>query len=391
MKQYKKSFVVKLSVFLVSGTALLTALFVSLMFLTGGLFSGSGRMMKLHRIQSLIDTFYYGEYDEELLDEGAYYGVPLMLGDPYSCYLSADDVQALQEEVSGEYVGIGVEITMHPEDNMVTVISPIADSPADRAGIRTGDKLLTVDGKEISGYSLDDVVSLLKNGQKGEEIQITLLRNGETVSVTVVRDEIVVHSVSGEMLTDAVGYIKISSFDDTTLEDFPDVLEKLEESGASSVVLDLRGNPGGTVEAAKCVAEILLDKGTFYYTMDKSGKKEYCNTESGMDDIPMAVLINGGSASASEMLAGALQDRDRATLVGETTYGKGIMQQHFVVDADSMLKLTTHEFFTPNGNRIHQTGISPDVEVTMDEEAEQGNLEQDTQLQKAVSLLTEKN
>ncbi len=388
MKQYTKSFVIKLSLLLVGGTAVLTALFVSFMFIVGGFLGNAPTLMKIQRIKNLIDTYYYKEYDAQLVEDGAFYGIPWMLGDPYSGYLSPDDVELLKETVSGEYMGIGVEVTVDPEDGLITVISPIADTPAALAGIRTGDKFLTINEKEVTGSTLDEVVAMLR-GTKKEEIKLELLRDGETITCTVVRDEIVVHSVSGKMLTDSIGYLKISSFDETTLEDFPDMLTNLEEQNARSVILDLRGNPGGTVDAAQLVADILLDEGIFYYTMDKNGKKEYFETEESMDNIPVVVLINEGSASASEMLAGALKDRGRATLVGTTTYGKGIMQQHFMVDGTSMLKLTTHEFYTPNGNRIHETGISPDVEVTMDTDVTLGDLKQDIQLQKAISIITE--
>jgi len=389
LKQYSKSFVVKLSLLLVGGTTVLTALFVSLMFLVGSVILGSGESAKIQRIKHLIETEYFDEYDEELLEEGAYYGIPLMLGDPYSSYLSSDDVEALEESITGEYVGIGVEITIDPDDGMITVISPISGSPADQAGIRTGDKFLSINGEEVTGSTLDEVVSMLKNGKKKEKIKLELLRDGETISLTVIRDEIVVHSATGSMLDNGIGYIKLSSFDDTTVNEFSDVLSQLEQDGATSLILDLRGNPGGTVEAAQFVADLFLEEGTFYYTLDKYGEKEYFETDEGMNELPLVVLINKGSASASEMLAGALQDRERATLVGVTTFGKGIMQQHFMVDSSSMLKLTTHEFYTPNGNRIHETGISPDVEVSMDSDITLGDTEQDIQLQEAISLLTE--
>ena len=389
MKQYNKSFVIKLSLLLVGGTAVLTAFFVSLMFLAGS-FLGSGfTALKIQRIKSLIDTYYLKEYDAELVENGAFYGIPLMLGDPYSGYLSPDDVEALKESVTGEYVGIGVEVTVDPEDGLITVISPIADTPAALAGIRTGDKFLTINGEEVTGNTLDEVVAMLKNGKKKEEIKLELLREGETVSLTVIRDEITIHSATGNMLNEEIGYLKLSSFDDTTVNEFSDTLSSLEQEGATSLILDLRGNPGGTVEAAQYVADLFLDEGIFYYTMDKNGEKEYFETAEEVNSIPLVVLINEGSASASEMLAGALQDRDRATLVGVTTFGKGIMQQHFMVDSSSMLKLTTHEFYTPNGNRIHETGISPDVEVPMDSSVPLGDSEQDIQLQKAISLLTE--
>ncbi|MBE7042198.1 MAG: S41 family peptidase [Ruminococcaceae bacterium] len=368
---------------------MLTALFVSLMFLVGSVILGSGESAKIQRIKHLIETEYFDEYDEELLEEGAYYGIPLMLGDPYSSYLSSDDVEALEESITGEYVGIGVEITIDPDDGMITVISPISGSPADQAGIRTGDKFLSINGEEVTGSTLDEVVSMLKNGKKKEKIKLELLRDGETISLTVIRDEIVVHSATGSMLDNGIGYIKLSSFDDTTVNEFSDVLSQLEQDGATSLILDLRGNPGGTVEAAQFVADLFLEEGTFYYTLDKYGEKEYFETDEGMNELPLVVLINKGSASASEMLAGALQDRERATLVGVTTFGKGIMQQHFMVDSSSMLKLTTHEFYTPNGNRIHETGISPDVEVSMDSDITLGDTEQDIQLQEAISLLTE--
>ncbi len=389
MKQYHKSFVIKLSLLLVGGTAVLTAFFVSLMFLASGFFGNGGTSVKIQRIKRLIDTYYLKEYDEELVENGAFYGIPLMLGDPYSGYLSPDDVEALKESVTGEYVGIGVEVTVDPEDGLITVISPIADTPAALAGIRTGDKFLTINGEEATGSTLDEVVAMLKNGKKKEEIKLELLREGETVSLTVIRDEITIHSATGKMLNGGIGYLKLSSFDDTTVNEFSNTLSGLEQEGATSLILDLRGNPGGTVEAAQYVADLFLDEGIFYYTMDKNGEKEYFETEEDVNSIPLVLLINEGSASASEMLAGALQDRDRATLVGVTTFGKGIMQQHFMVDSSSMLKLTTHEFYTPNGNRIHETGISPDVEVPMDNSVALGDLEQDIQLLKAISLLAE--
>ena len=389
MKQYSKSFVVKFSAVLVGGTAVLTALFVSIMFLAAGLLGDAPAAIKLRRMKQLIESYYLEEYDPKLLQEGAYYGMALTLGDPYSGYVSEDDIETLEESISGEYVGIGVEITIHPQDGLVTVISPIDGSPADLAGVRTGDKIIKVNEQDITGKELDDVVSMLREGKENEEIKLELMREGEPVSVTVVRDHIVIHSAKGTMLEDGVGYLKLSSFDDTTVNEFSDVLSQLEQQGATSLVLDLRGNPGGTVEAAQSVADTFLDEGIFYCTRDKNGEKEYYYTDEGQDDIPLVVLINGGSASASEMLAGALQDRGRATLVGTTTYGKGIMQEYFPIDRNSMLKLTTHEFLTPNGNQIHEKGIHPDEEVEMDPEVELGDMEHDVQLQKAVSLFIE--
>lgn len=389
MKQYNKSFVVKISAALVGGTAVLTAFFVSVMFLGAGFLGNFPSALKMGRIKRLIQSHYLEEYDPKLLQEGAYYGMALTLGDPYSGYVSQDDMEALKESISGEYVGIGVEITVDSQDGMITVIAPIDGSPADMAGVRTGDKLTQINGQDITGMELDQVVSMLRNGKEKEEIELTLLRDGEQLSLTVIRDHVVIHSAKGFLLEDGVGYLKLSSFDDTTVNEFSQVLSQLEQEGATSLVLDLRGNPGGTVEAAQSVADVFLDQGIFYCSRDKNGKQEFVYTKEGKDDIPMAVLINNGSASASEMLAGALQDRGRAVLVGATTFGKGIMQEYFPVDRNSMLKLTTHEFLTPNEHQIHEKGISPDVEVEMDPAAELGNMESDVQLQKAVSLLLE--
>ena len=389
MKQYSKSFVLKISALLVSVTAVFTALAVSFLFLAAGFLGEAPSFMKMHRIKQLIRLNYLEDYDADLLKEGAYYGMALTLGDPYSSYVSEKDMESLRESISGEYVGIGVEVTVSQDSGLVTVISPIDGSPADRAGLQTGDQILKMNDTDLSGMSLDDVVSLLRNGKEKEEIQLTVLRNGESLTVPVVRDHIVVHSAKGNMISDHIGYIKLSSFDDTTKQEFSTVLENLEQEGATSLVLNLRGNPGGTVDAAQSVADLFLEEGVFYCTRDKDGKKEYFYTDAEKDDIPMVVLINGGSASASEMLAGALQDRERARLVGTTTFGKGIMQEYFPVDSKSMLKLTTHEFLTPKEHGIHKKGITPDDTVEMDASVPLGDLEQDIQLQKAISILQE--
>ena len=327
---------------------------------------------------------YLYDYDKNTMFNGACYGMIATLEDPYSTYLSSEDLQAVEEQTKGEFLGIGVEVMVDPEDMVTTVASVIEDSPAFQAGIQTGDKFLKINDESIIGEKLTDVVKRLKDGPKKEKLKITVQRGGETMDIEVMRDVVHTITVKDRMLSDTIGYLRITSFNSNTYDEFKKALKKVEKEGAVSLVLDLRNNPGGTVAETEKIADLFLDEGTIYYTQDKHGNKKYAYSKDGMDDIPLIILVNGSSASASELLSGSLKDNGRAKLVGTQTFGKGIMQEFFGVSMNSALKLTTRKYYTPGGEEIHGFGITPDIVVEQDEAVTLGDPEQDVQLKRAI-------
>lgn len=333
-------------------------------------------------------------YDKDMTDifEGSLKGMLDILEDPYSEYLTTEEFNSLIEQTQGEYSGIGVYVSV-TEDNKIVVVSPIEDTPADKAGLRTGDFISKVNGIEYSGDKLSDAVSVMK-GKPGTDVTISINRvqkDGSELNfdVVITRQNIKIETIKYELLASNIGYIRITTFDQQTDEDFNTALKALTTQGMTGLIIDLRYNPGGLITSVTEIADVLLGETIITYTQTKDGKREYYNSDKRKVDIPLVVLINEGSASASEILAGAIKDTATGTLVGTKTFGKGIVQRIMPLDDGSGIKLTVSEYFTPNDINIHGVGIEPDVHIELPEDAGYGPdyLEEDIQLQRAIEII----
>ena len=353
----------------------------------------SGLEATLASFRSVLEEKYMGEIDDEALIEGAIKGYVSALGDPYTTYYTKEEMDELMEETTGNYVGIGIYMTLDIENNAIYVVKPMEGSPAEEAGIQTGDLITKVDGKEYSGEELDQASNAIK-GEEGTTVKLEILRDGETQELEVERRKIVVSHIV-EKKFDNVGYLLIEDFDGGCAKEFEEKYKELESQGIDRLIIDLRNNGGGVVDEAVSIADMLLDKDdTILITKDKKGNEEITKSEHNPTiTMPVVVLTNGYSASASEILVGALQDNERATIVGTKTYGKGVIQEVDRLNDGSGLKITIEEYYTPNKNEINKVGIEPDEEIDLsDEVKEQGTYtdEEDNQLQKAIEIIKEK-
>lgn len=344
---------------------------------------------KIDRLVYMIENYYYkDDVTREDLEEGIYQGLMEAVGDPYTNYFTADDFETFMEQATGAYYGIGAYVAQDVERNYPKINSPIPGSPAEEVGMRPDDIIYEVDGVSTYGMDLDKVVSLIK-GEEGTTVNITLYRKGEYLDVEVQRRQVEIPTVEQKMLGDGMAYIRIIEFDDVTPGQFRTALDASRSSGMKGLVLDLRGNPGGSVNAVVDIARMLLPKGLVVYTEDKYGKREeYTCDGSNEFELPLVVLVDGNSASASELLSGAIQDYGKGTLVGTTTFGKGIVQQMLTLRDGSAIKITISSYYTPKGRNIHGVGIEPDVACPFDGEAYYGS-GFDNQLEKAREVLSE--
>ena len=330
-----------------------------------------------------IHSSFVGDYDETKLMEGAMGGLVKTLEDPYSEYLDEKAFSRLNEVTDGTFGGIGV--VLGQKDKELIVIAPMEGSPGAKAGIKAGDKVLKVDGKDTKGRSLEEVVSTIR-GKKGTTVELVLRHaGGEEYTASIIRDDIKIESVAGKMLPDSkIGYIRLSVFNDNTGKEFRETYEKLEKEGMQAILLDLRQNPGGLLDESVKVANYLVPKGPVVSITDKNNNTQVLNSELEKVKYPLAVLVDHGSASASEILAGAIQDTKSGKLFGVKTYGKGVVQTIFHITPVTGLKLTTAKYYTPSGRSIDKVGIEPDVAIPLPE-----NATEDVQLQKAESYLKE--
>lgn len=351
------------------------------------------RIMNMIRYLSnaLKENYLFG-VDDKQMEIGLYKGLFESTKDPYTVFYTGEEFSRLMEDTAGEFAGIGVVVT-GGTDGLITVVSPIADTPGARAGLLAGDKLLAVDGVNYTAQEMDAAVTHMR-GEVGESVTLTIRRtDGDTVQtmdVPIVREIIHVESVHSQMLEDAIGYLQITSFDEPTAQDFRSHFEDLKAQGAKSVIIDVRNNPGGLLTACDEIADYLLGDATIVTTVSKDGGEEVISSDAEQETLPVVLLVNGGSASASEILTGALRDNHRAVAIGTKTYGKGIVQRIFPLFADPKnggYKITVAEYLTPSGARIHEKGIEPDIVVELPEGI-QGigveHREEDTQLQRAV-------
>lgn len=348
-------------------------------------------MNKLQVLEDTIDRYYLESVDEQTLEKGVYDGLVEALGDPYSTYYSSEELKELQDKTEGIYYGIGAYVGIDADTSLPRLTGIIEGTPAQESGLRAGDLLYKVDGKEVQGLELTQVVSKIK-GEEGTSVHLTIIREGATdyLEVDVVRRKVESPTVNQKMLDGGIGYIQITEFDTVTLDQFTEALAVCRGSGMKGLILDLRGNPGGNLNTVCDIAREILPKGLIVYTEDKDGKRsEYtCDGTKEMKE-PLVVLVDSGSASASEILAGAVKDYGIGTLVGTTTFGKGIVQRIISLSDGSAVKLTVSNYYTPNGNNIHKIGIEPDIEEKFDSEAYY-NDGVDNQLNKAIEIMNEK-
>lgn len=338
------------------------------------------------KIRAVIDQYYLGDINEKELIDGAVKGYVEALGDKYTQYLTGKEWEKLQEETLGRYEGIGVYISSTVETNQIIVISPIEGSPAEEAGLQSGDIILKVDGTAYKGDEID-VASEKMKGEAGTKVTLEIQRNDETKTVEVERRTVKLKTVAAKVLENNIGYVQISSFDEGTADEFKENVERLQGEGIKSLIIDVRDNPGGIVSEALQIADYIVPKNkNLLVTVDKDGKEDI--TKSKKDnfiDMNIVLLINGNSASSSEILAGALKDNEEATLIGTKTYGKGVMQQLLQLADGGAMKITTDEFFTPNKNKIDKVGIEPNEEVKLTTDKD-GNVI-DSQLKRAIEIL----
>lgn len=315
---------------------------------------------KLIGLEQIVNDDFYKEVSEDDLVQGSIKGMFSGLGDIYSQYYTKEEFELLKEQTSGSFVGIGVYISPTSDDDYITIIAPIEGSPAEKSGIKAGDKIIKVDDQNVYANDSDKAISMIK-GKAGTEVKLTLKRGEEELELKVKREEIISKSVDAKVLEDGIGYIKITSFNENTYKEFTDALNNLKKENIKGLALDLRNNPGGLLDICSEIADELIGEGTIVYTKDNKGDKEYLKSDANKLGLPIAVLVNEGSASASEILTAAIVDNNEGIAVGTTTFGKGLVQSVRELKDGTGYKLTTAQYFTPNGDYINGKGIEPKI------------------------------
>ena len=349
---------------------------------------------KLSQFKSLIDKYFLGDVDEEKLEESAIKGYIEWLDDKYTEYISKEDMKDYKAEILGNFVGVGIYMTKDENANRIAVLSPIKDSPAEKAGILPGDLIIKVDDVEYTAGDMSVAANKIK-GEEGSNVKIEILRNGESLTFNMKREKIKTNPVTAKKLDNNIGYISFSSFDEGPAEDFEQKFKELSSQNITSLIIDLRNNGGGIVDEAIEIANCIADKdSTLLITVDKNKNEEITkSTKDPIIKMPIVILVNENTASASEILSGALKDLNKATIVGKKTYGKGVIQQFLTLSDGSGLKITSNEYFTPNRTTINKVGIEPNEVVELPENVKNVlSVEQkdDTQLQKAIEILKNK-
>lgn len=321
-------------------------------------------VVKFNRVMGILKKDFYQKVDVNKMLEGAIYGLAESLGDPYTVYFDKKQMEAFLEKSRGSYVGIGVTVNVD-DDGLLTVIEPAKGSPAMEAGILQGDKIVKVDGKDVTSVSDENMIISMIKGKENTHVNITVYRPSEDryVQFNIKRKRIRASNIKSEILSGNIGYIKIAMFDSEIARYFRNDLSNMLKNGIEGLIIDLRDNPGGSFEQVVEIADSLLPAGTIVYTEDRDGRKEYRYSDKAYVDLPLAILINSNSASASEILAGSVRDHGRGILVGTRTFGKGLVQELKLLGDGSGLKVTISRYFTPSGTCIHGTGIEPDIEV----------------------------
>lgn len=346
---------------------------------------------KLYTVRKIIDNEYVSEIEEENLVEGAVKGYVEGLGDEYTEYFTKSEMEEFKSEVQGNYVGVGIYMMQNTKENNIVILYPIEGSPAEKAGLKSGDIIKKVDDTEFTGEDFEKVSTYIK-GKEGTKVKIEIERNGENLTFEVERKKIDLYPIKSEILQNNIGYIKVSSFDDDCAKEFKQTYNELNKSNKlKGLIIDLRNNGGGIVDEALDMVDLILDKDKIeLISINKKGEEEIKKSKSNpVINVPIVVLVNDNTASASEIFAAALKENGKATIVGEKTYGKGVIQELISLRDGSGIKVTIEEYLTPNRNKINKVGITPDKEVTLpDTVTSIYNIEktEDTQLQEAIKL-----
>ncbi len=350
------------------------------------------REAKLELVEGYLEKYYVDEVDETLVDDMLYTGMLAGVGDRYTYYLTADSLGQYMENTNGHFDGVGIEVYSTLEGE-VTISRIMEGEPAEKVGLAKGDVIIGVDGEDMRGMTLSDVAARIR-GEAGTEVRIEVLRKstGETLEFTIVREDVVLQSVESRMLETGIGYIALSGFKENTYEKFKEELDALQAQGMKGLILDLRNNPGGLMRSVYEIGEELLPAGTMVYTLDKEENRSDLKCDDEYLNMPLVVLVNGGSASASEILSGAVKDHNVGTLIGTQTFGKGLVQRLFTLPDGSGLNITIQKYYTPNGVSIQDVGVSPDIVVELPEayqgmgpsEIPEG---EDSQLKKALEVM----
>ena len=342
-------------------------------------------------VKTILDKYYLNDIDEDKAAEGALKGYVASLGDPYTEYIPKDEMEDYKSDLMGNYVGIGIYMAQNTKDNTIVVLTPIKYSPAEEAGILPGDIIKKINGVEYTGEDMTAAANNIK-GEEGSTVTLEIQRGQEIKTFEIKRKKITTNPVISEKLDSNIGYIEVTSFDEDTAQNFKAKYEKLKSQGITSLIIDLRNNGGGLVDQALQIADYIVPKGKdLLVTVDKDkNEKIEKSKEDVLIDMPIVVLVNENSASSSEILAGALKDLNEATIVGTTTYGKGVIQQLLTLKSGAGLKVTVEEYYTPNRTKINGVGIEPNEKVELPETVSNHLLvqrDQDTQLQKAIEIL----
>lgn len=348
---------------------------------------------KAKELEKYIDTYFLDEIDGEKMADSVYKGIIDGLGDDYAAYYNKEEYKEIQESTSGVFCGIGAYIAVDPKTGIVSIVKPMDKSPAKKAGVRAGDVVFAVDGKEVTGMEISQVQALVK-GEKGTKVTLTIVRDNEKKKVEVTRDEIEEDTVAYQMLPGRIGYVQVSSFEQVTPEQYKKAIDSLEKKGQKGMIIDLRDNGGGLLDAAVEMLDRILPEGVVVYSKDKDGdtQKFYAEDDDTFDK-PLVILVNENSASASEVFSGAIQDEKAGVLAGTRTFGKGIVQSLFDLGDGTGLKMTTAKYYTPKGRNIHGKGLSPDVKAELTEEKTKlsdGKTEIDSQMKVAYDYLIDK-
>ena len=334
---------------------------------------GSKVEAKLNVLNSVLsDKFYFDNVDDETAANNIYKAYLSSYGDKYTVYYTPEEYKSLMESTSGTFYGIGA-VCQKSDEGGIVIVEPYSNAPAYKAGVRKGDRVIKVDGKDIMDMDLSAAVALIK-GDKGTQVKLTVVRDGQTMDFSITRDAVNIKTVDYEMREDSIGYIIISQFDDVTTEQFKDALNDLQNQGMKGLVIDVRSNPGGVLSVVVDIVDQIVPKGLIVYTEDVDGnRKEYNGKSNNELSIPIAVLVDGNSASASEIFAGALQDYGKAKIIGTQTFGKGIVQTIQPLTDGSAIKYTIAKYYTPKGQDIHGHGVTPDIVVEYDSNADGDN------------------
>ena len=353
----------------------------------------SGLEKYLSKVKKIIDEEYLWKEDinEDLLKDGAVEGYVKALGDEYTEYIPESEMEDFKEDINGSYTGIGIYMVVDKDTNKIIVYYPISDSPAEKAGIKSGDIIVSVDGVEYGYEDFSKIADYIK-GKEGTKVKLGIERDGKKLDFEIERAKIEINLVTSKMIEENIGYVKLSSFDENAAKNFKEKVDKLVENGAKSLIIDLRNNGGGIVDSSTDIADFFLEKGKTIITIKDNKQKEEKTVakQNQTYSMPVVILVNENTASASEILTGALQENNRAKVIGTKTYGKGVIQTVIPLSDGSGLKITTGEYFTPKGTEINKKGITPDIEVKLPETVKSVYAvieKDDTQLKKAIEEL----